>query len=94
LPHHLTQRGNRDGRIFFEADFRLYKDWLAQFVPALRRRLSGLLPAWRPRFQSAIGRLGCIVTPCKRGRPKAMRVSEKVKDGPVTVIAVTVIVSP
>jgi putative transposase len=31
LPHHVTQRGNRGERIFFEAeDFRLYKDWLAQ----------------------------------------------------------------
>jgi putative transposase len=31
LPHHVTQRGNRGERIFFEAeDFRLYKDWLAE----------------------------------------------------------------
>ncbi len=30
LPHHVTQRGNRGERIFFELeDFRLYKDWLA-----------------------------------------------------------------
>jgi hypothetical protein len=28
LPHHVTQRGNRGERIFFEAeDFRLYKDY-------------------------------------------------------------------
>ncbi len=31
LPHHVTQRGNRGERIFFELeDFRLYKDWLAE----------------------------------------------------------------
>jgi putative transposase len=31
LPHHVTQRGNRAERIFFEeADFQLYKDWLAE----------------------------------------------------------------
>jgi putative transposase len=30
-PHHVTQRGNRGERIFFEtADYRLYKDWLAE----------------------------------------------------------------
>jgi putative transposase len=30
-PHHVTQRGNRAEKIFFEtADFRLYKDWLAE----------------------------------------------------------------
>ena len=31
LPHHVTQRGNRRERIFFEAgDYALYRDWLAQ----------------------------------------------------------------
>jgi REP element-mobilizing transposase RayT len=29
LPDHVTQRGNRGERIFFEADFGLYKDWFA-----------------------------------------------------------------
>ena len=31
LPHHVTQRGNRRERIFFEdSDYALYRDWLAQ----------------------------------------------------------------
>jgi putative transposase len=31
VPHHVTQRGNRGERIFFEADdYALYRDWLAQ----------------------------------------------------------------
>jgi len=31
LPHHVTQRGNRAEKIFFEPeDYRLYKDWLAE----------------------------------------------------------------
>jgi putative transposase len=31
LPHHVTQRGNRAERIFFEPDdYALYKDWLAE----------------------------------------------------------------
>ena len=29
LPHHVTQRGNRRERIFFEeGDYALYRDWL------------------------------------------------------------------
>ena len=31
LPHHVTQRGNRRERIFFEdGDYALYRDWLGQ----------------------------------------------------------------
>ena len=31
LPHHVTQRGNRAEKIFFEPeDYRLYRDWLAE----------------------------------------------------------------
>ncbi len=31
MPHHVTQRGNRGERIFFEADdYALTRDWLAQ----------------------------------------------------------------
>ena len=31
LPHHVTQRGNRRERIFFEdGDYALYRDWLAE----------------------------------------------------------------
>ncbi|WP_158818019.1 transposase [Methylocapsa sp. S129] len=31
LPHHVTQRGNRREKIFFEADdYALYRDWLAE----------------------------------------------------------------
>jgi putative transposase len=31
LPHHVTQRGNRGERIFFEdGDYALYRDWLAE----------------------------------------------------------------
>ncbi len=30
-PHHVTQRGNRAERVFFEdGDYELYRDWLAQ----------------------------------------------------------------
>jgi REP element-mobilizing transposase RayT len=29
LPHHVTQRGNRRERVFFEeGDYALYRDWL------------------------------------------------------------------
>ncbi|HKN26907.1 MAG TPA: hypothetical protein VJY34_03100 [Roseiarcus sp.] len=60
LPHHVTQRGNRAEKIFFEPeDYRLYKDWLAQSC----RPLGGA------EFQDAIGRrLNRLVTPRKRGR--------------------------
>ena len=31
LPHHVTQRGNRRERVFFEeADYALYRDWLGE----------------------------------------------------------------
>jgi putative transposase len=31
LPHHVTQRGNRGERVFFEdGDYALYRDWLAE----------------------------------------------------------------
>ena len=31
LPHHVTQRGNRRERVFFEeGDTALYRDWLAE----------------------------------------------------------------
>ncbi len=31
LPHHITQRGNRAERVFFEdGDYELYRDWLAE----------------------------------------------------------------
>ena len=31
LPHHITQRGNRAERVFFEGgDYELYRDWLAK----------------------------------------------------------------
>ena len=31
VPHHVTQRGNRRERVFFgEADYALYRDWLAE----------------------------------------------------------------
>ena len=31
LPHHVTQRGNRRERVFFEeGDYALYRDWLGQ----------------------------------------------------------------
>jgi len=30
-PHHVTLRGNRGERVFFEdGDYQLYRDWLAQ----------------------------------------------------------------
>src|SRR5271165_2585022 len=31
LPHHVTQRGNRRERVFFdEGDYALYRDWLGE----------------------------------------------------------------
>jgi len=31
LPHHVTQRGNRRGQVFFEdSDYEIYRDLLAQ----------------------------------------------------------------
>ena len=31
LPHHVTQRGNRRERLFFEeGDYALYRDWLGE----------------------------------------------------------------
>ena len=50
LPHHVTQRGNRRERVFFEdGDYALYRDWLGRILPALRRRGLGLLPDAEPR---------------------------------------------
>ncbi len=32
-PHHVTQRGNRRGRVFFaDADYRIYLTWLSQYA--------------------------------------------------------------
>jgi putative transposase len=52
-PHHVTQRGNRGERIFFEtADYRLYKDWLAESC----RRFGGegRSPGWRNKVITGV----------------------------------------
>jgi putative transposase len=37
VPHHVTQRGNRRQKVFFsEADYRLYRTWLAEGCAAAR----------------------------------------------------------
>jgi putative transposase len=40
LPHHVTQRGNGRGRVFFcDDDYRLYRDLLAQSCKAALKRV-------------------------------------------------------
>ena len=50
LPHHVTQRGNRRERIFFEdGDYVLYRDWLGQSCRRFGVEVRGILPDAQPR---------------------------------------------
>ena len=50
LPHHVTQRGNRRERIFFEdGDYALYRDWLGESCRRFGVEVSSLLPDAEPR---------------------------------------------
>jgi hypothetical protein len=41
LPHHVTERGNRRGTVFFsDEDYELYRDLLAEQARSDRRRSS------------------------------------------------------
>src|SRR5271157_4017950 len=54
LPHHVTQRGNRRERVFFEeGDYALYRDWLGESCRRFGVEVSSLLPDAEPPFISS-----------------------------------------
>ena len=81
LPHHVTQRGARRERVFFEdGDYALYRDWLGQSCRRFGVDVSCLLPDAEPRSPDpdARGRRGlgagalADAPPCRvRQRPRA-----------------------
>jgi hypothetical protein len=85
LPHHVTQRGNRRERVFFEeGDYALYRDWLAESCRRFSVEVLSLLPDAEPRSShpdvagrrrlgagAVAGRTGCMPASSTpaRGKP-------------------------
>ena len=54
LPHHVTQRGNRRERVFFEeGDYAFYRDWLAESCPSFDVEVSSPIARRRTTFTSS-----------------------------------------